>query len=91
MGLIKHMLISRRNTLSVLEIDSFELNGDVFQHISNCKKLEELKLPKFEQLNKPCFVKLYKTMANIKRLELCVRRLNDDCLAQNLARCRSLE
>ena len=91
MDLIKQMLISRRNTLSVLEIDSFELNSNVFQHISNCKMLEELKLPKFEQLNKPCFQILYKTMTNIKTLELCVRRLSDDCLAQNLARCKSLE
>ena len=67
MGLIKQMLLARRDTLKILEIDSFELNRDVFHHIANCEKLEELRLPKFTRLSRLHFNILTKKMSNIKK------------------------
>ena len=91
MDLINQMLIARQSTLQALEIDSFKLNRDVFHHIANFDKLEELKLPKFTRLNKSYFNILSKKMANIKILELCVRKISDEHLAQSLTKCTSLE
>lgn len=91
MGLIKQMLLARRDTLKILEIDSFELNRDVFHHIANCEKLEELRLPKFTRLSRLHFNILTKKMSNIKVLELCVRRVSDEHLAKGLSKCSSLE
>ena len=91
MDLINQMLIARQNTLKVLEIDSFELSRDVFYHIANCDQLEELRLPKFTRLNKYCFNILSKKMKNIKILELCVRKISDELLAQGLSNYTSLE
>ena len=91
MDLIKQMLIARQNTLKALEIDSYELSSEVFRQIADCDKLEELKLPKFELLSKSCFSKLDKKMSSLKILELCVRKLSDECLAQGLSKCSSLE
>ena len=89
--LIKQMLVLRQNTLTALEIDSFELNSEIFRHVSTCHRLEELKLPKFERLKGPCFLILSKKLSSIKILELCVRKLSDEYLAQGLEKCVSLE
>ena len=91
MDLINQMLLARQNTLKVLEIDSFKLSRDVFHHIANCEQLEELKLPKFTRLNRYCFNILNKKMANIRILELCVRKISDEHLAYSLSKCTSLE
>ena len=91
MDLIKQMLIFRQDTLKTLEIDSFELNTDVFRNISKCKQLEELKLPQFMRLSKSCFLALNTKFANLKVLELCIRRLSDEYLVQGFSKCTSLE
>ena len=89
--LIKQMIVLRQNTLTALEIDSFELNSEIFRHISTCHKLEELKLPKFERLKGSCFLILSKKLSGIKILELCARKLSDEYLAQGLEKCVSLK
>ena len=91
MDLIKQMLIFRQDTLKNLEIDSFELNTDVFRNISKCNQIEELKLPQFMRLSKSCFLALNTKFANLKVLELCIRRLSDEYLVQGFSKCTSLE